>query len=203
MNNPIELIYSIDEVTSSFVRGRLDLNVTAEVHHSIQKEIKNQDLEIGRTGTDDLNCELDLETRASQIYWLERSKKAREFCLELAHTINDEYFQVDIDDCHPPDVQFTVYQDFEDHYDWHQDQYSDDDYCGFTRNLSFSLCLSPSDFYEGAEFFIKDGNERNVRVFKMRYGDFIFFPSDVEHKVNALRSGARESLVIWYGLLDE
>ena len=198
-----ELIYTVLEVTENFVRGRLDLKDTAILHDSIRKEVKNQDLQFGLTGDIEEEEEADVDARSSSIYWLVKSKRARNMALHLAHAINDEYFHLDIDKGHPPDVQFTVYQDYEDHYDWHQDQYTDDDYDGFKRNLSFSICLSPTDFYEGAEFFIKDGNERNVRVFKMQYGEFIFFPSNVEHKVNALRSGARESLVIWYGLLDE
>ena len=198
-----ELKYTVLEVTDNFVRGRLDLKDAAILHDSIRKEVKNQDFQLGLTGEIEEEENVDFEARSSSIYWLVKSKKARNMSLQLAHAINDEYFNLEIDEGHPPDVQFTVYQDYDDHYDWHQDQYTEEDYDGFKRNLSFSLCLSPTDFYEGAEFFIKDGNERNVRVFKMRYGEFIFFPSDVEHKVNALRSGARESLVIWYGLLDE
>ena len=51
----------------------------------------------------------------------------------------------------------------------------------------------------GAELFIKDGSDSNIRVFKMKYGDFVVFPSKCEHRVNMLREGNRYSLVVWYG----
>ena len=92
----------------------------------------------------------------------------------------------------------TFYLDTRDHYDWHQDYYEEDGE-DYVRSLSMSLCLTPANYYEGAEFFIKDGSESNVRVFKMNYGEFIFFPSVIEHRVNALRSGIRHSLVVWNG----
>ena len=192
--------YVIEEVTDSFVRGRINLDDVSIIHNSILKEVADHDLEDGLVGGEADGQDVDLETRQSEIFWLTKSKKAQALSRKLVGEINDEYFGIDIDKGNPPDTQYTVYRNPDDHYDWHQDHYDDESTDGFLRTLSLSICLSPTDFYEGAEFFIKDGSERNVRVFKMHYGEFIVFPSDVEHKVNALRAGERESLVIWYGL---
>ena len=193
--------YEIVEVTDTFVRGFLDIKTTDRIYDSIHKEVDNSDLDIGLIGnekTPDKN-DLYLDTRQSEIYWLQKSKKAQACAHQLVIEVNKQYFDLELEKQLPPDNQYTVYRSLDDHYDWHQDHYDDEPSDDFTRVLSLSICLSPTDFYQGAEFFIKDGSERNVRVFKMRYGEFIIFPSDVEHKVNALREGERESLVIWYG----
>ena len=99
---------------------------------------------------------------------------------------------IQLADDYPP-IQFTLYSDVGDHYDWHQDYYEgdEDENDGFIRKLSISLLE-----YEGAEFFIKDGSDTNVRVFQ-KFGDFIIFPSDVEHRVNELRSGDIFSDLVW------
>ena len=193
--------YEIVEVTDTFVRGFLDIKTTDRIYDSIHKEVDNSDLDIGLIGnenTPDKN-DLYLDTRQSEIYWLQKSKKAQACAHQLVIEVNKQYFDLELEKQLPPDNQYTVYRSLDDHYDWHQDHYDDEPSDDFTRVLSLSICLSPTDFYQGAEFFIKDGSERNVRVFKMHYGEFIIFPSDVEHKVNALREGERESLVIWYG----
>ena len=202
--NKYHALITIDEATPSFVRGRLDLDQAIKAHTNILKEVDNQKLQTGEIGSgdeEDAQC-VELDTRQSSIYWLATSKKARAIAYSIAKQINDRHFKIPITN-DPPDIQYTVYSDPNDHYDWHQDIYEndeDEDDEDFKRTLSLSLCLSADDFYEGAEFFIKDGSERNVRVFKMRFGEFIVFPSTVEHKVNALRAGERESLVIWYGI---
>lgn len=199
LSSPISK-FNVIEHSPSFVFGRLDLNQAFDVHNSILREVDTNYFEEGLVADDDSP---DFEYRQCDIYWLKKSAKAKTIAHSLVKKVNNKYFQIPIDNHYPPEHQYTVYRDLEDHYDWHQDHYDDDDTDAnkdFIRTLSLSICLTPSDWYEGAEFFIKDGAERNVRTFKMRYGDFIIFPSNVEHKVNALRSGERESLVIWYGL---
>ena len=201
MNNKnVKPQYIIEEITNTFVRGRLDLDQTSVIHNSILKEIDQHDLIDGLIGNDNDNQDVDLDTRQSEMFWLNKSKNAKALSRKLVAEINDKYFGIDIDKGNAPDTQYTVYRNPDDHYDWHQDHYDDESSDEFERTLSLSICLSPTDFYEGAEFFIKDESERNIRVFKMHYGEFIIFPACIEHKVNALRSGERESLVIWYGL---
>ena len=201
MNNKnVKPQYIIEEITNAFVRGRLDLDQTSIIHNSILKEVDQHDLIDGLIGNDNDNQDVDLDTRQSEIFWLNKSKKAKTLSRKLVAEINDKYFGIDIDKGNAPDTQYTVYRNPDDHYDWHQDDYDYESSDEFERTLSLSICLSPTDFYEGAEFFIKDESERNIRVFKMHYGEFIIFPACIEHKVNALRSGERESLVIWYGL---
>lgn len=191
--------YTIIESTPNLVYGRLSLPETFRIESACRKRL-DKTIEQGEVGGDDGG--LDLDTRKSTISWL-KSPKIRKLLDNLIVDINDQYFCECIDDL-TDEYQITVYDDVEDHYDWHQDYYEDEgaDNDGFNRQLSVSLCLSSSEFYEGAELFIEDGSETNIRVFKMQYGDFCVFPSVTEHRVNSLRSGERLSLVAWYGYYD-
>ena len=193
--------FQVIENTPNFVYGKCSVEFTNELFESILKEcddkgtIQLEQAEYGNQQELDL---VDPEVRSTDIAWI-NSQYANGKLDELVKYINEFFFNLDISDL-PDAYQFTVYRNPNDHYCWHQDIYADDHHLlDFIRTLSVSVCLSPSDLYEGAEFFIKDGSENNVRVFKMKYGDFIVFPSLVEHRVNALRSGRRESLVAWYG----
>jgi len=193
--------YTILEVSPSFVYGRIDLSDISELSQGIEEAINEDDYqkgEIGNITEDDDEQAVDPETRQATINWLEGDHDFKDIVNMLVEDINSDYFNIDFD--YAPDWQYTCYFDTTDHYDWHQDHYEDDGEDEFKRTLSISICLSSDDCYEGAEFFIKDQSETNVRVFKMRYGDFIVFPSNIEHRVNALREGERISLVVWYGV---
>ena len=191
------LEYDIDLVTDNVVYGNLSLKSTNELVALLFDEV-DAVTELDAAGIGDENDEdLYPEIRKGSLYWLEESKEAMEFVDQLVDEINVGFFDFDISD-NAIEYQYTIYNNPTDHYDWHQDFYDDDD-DEFVRTLSISVCLSSSELYDGAEFFIKDGNDLNVRTFKMQYGDFIVFPATCEHRVNMLREGERISLVIWYG----
>ena len=194
------LNYDILEVGEDFVYGRLSISSTFDIYNEITDEVDEHELEEGELGQDDGPDARNAEIRSSTIHWLtDECEITKAATTALVDQINEDYF--DIHAAEAPDWQWTTYSNPDDHYDWHQDFYVDMplDADGFVRTLSISICMSPSEIYKGAEFFIKDGSERNIRVFKMGFGDFIVFPSEVEHRVNALREGERESLVVWYG----
>mgnify|MGYP001231425916 CR=1 FL=1 len=192
----------IKEITNTFVYGTLDIATTDHLRDEISAEIASAEAEPGEIGPLDEEGLFE-DARKSTLVWLEDCPTTFKTVLDLTKEINKDFFQLDMDDrieMH----QFTIYADPGAHYDWHQDHYEEDGpEDGFTRTVSISLCMSPTDFYEGAEFFIKDESETNIRVFKMGYGDFIIFPSTAEHRVNELREGERGSLVVWYGLWDK
>ena len=193
-----KLGYDILELTDGFVRGKIDLEDMSELYHDITDEIENTDLEKALVGLSEDGQEDVPQIRTSRIHWLKKCKGVKRLLRNLVVEINDEFFHQDISR-KPPDYQYTLYSDPYDHYDWHQDQYDGEWEPDFQRTLSLSLCLTPADFYEGAELFLRDGDPLNVRVFKLAFGEFVIFPATVEHRVNALRRGERASLVIWYG----
>ena len=88
-------------------------------------------------------------------------------------------------------INYLLYEEPDDQFKWHVDN------LGYVngendRVLSLSYCLSHASDYEGCEFCIGD------EEFKMDFGDFIVFPSDVLHCVKPLISGRREVIVAWY-----
>lgn len=188
--------YDVIEVGETFVYGRLNLNTTFDIYNSITDEVDKAELEEGEIGGDENNEPINASIRSNGVHWIRKCKKARKLTQKLIDQVNEDYFELDFSKA--PDWQWTVYDDVDDHYSWHKDE-DEDDPTDFERKLSISICMTPSELYEGAEFFIKDGNENNIRVFKMGYGEFIVFPSEIEHRVNALRAGERESLVVWFG----
>lgn len=190
--------YDLELVTDNVVYGKLLLQSANQLVALLSDEIttvtKLEPASIGDTDDEELYPDI----RKASLHWLEESDEAIEFIDQLVDEINIGFYDLDISD-NAIEYQYTIYNDPSDHYDWHQDYYDDDDDDEFVRTLSISVCLSSSELYDGAEFFIKDGNDLNVRTFKMQYGDFIVFPSTCEHRVNMLREGERISLVIWYG----
>ena len=188
--------YDIIEVGETFVYGRLHLDTAFDIYNSITEEVDEAELEEGEIGGDENDEPINTDIRSNGVHWIRESKKARKLTQKLIDQINEDYFELEFSES--PDWQWTVYQDVDDHYSWHKDE-DEDDLTDFQRKLSISICCTPSELYEGAEFFIKDGCENNIRVFKMGYGEFIVFPSEIEHRVNALRAGERESLVVWFG----
>ncbi len=79
------------------------------------------------------------------------------------------------------------------HYDWHVDIFP---LCGLEKERKVSvICLmsDPSE-YEGGELQIKLYQEYTADLKK---GDMIAFPSMLEHRVIPVKSGVRNSAVVW------
>lgn len=190
--------FKVVEATPSFVYGRLALDATDFLVEDIDSQINEDEYMQGELG-DDCDDAIDLDTRKSTVNWLSEESSTKTIVESIVSQVNASNF--DLYFTYAPDWQYTIYSDKADHYDWHTDEEEPDDPDEerFIRTVSISICLSSDDQYEGCEFFIKDGSDQNVRVFKMKYGDFIVFPSDIEHRVNALRDGQRASLVTWFG----
>lgn len=196
MADPIQFI--VYEVTDSFVYGKILLSDMLSIAAEIEEEVAGLTIEPASIGNEDDDEEYP-DVRSSKLAWLKDSTEALDKVAQVVNNVNCNVFNLDISDA-PPEYQYTLYLNPNDHYDWHKDTYPEDlDEVDYTRTLSLSLCLSPAEMYEGAELFIQDGSECNIRVFKMQFGEFVIFPSTVEHRVNALRSGERASLVVWYG----
>ena len=194
------MMYEIDLSTDNVVYGTLNLSTTFKILSSINAEVLSSPTFMNAgIGTGDEDEPVFDSIRKATVCWLEKSEEGKALVDYLVKEINTAYFNLNISNS-AVEYQYTVYSNPDDHYDWHQDYYPEDiDEVDFVRTLSISVCLTPDDVYDGAEFFIKDGNEANIRVFKMKFGDFIVFPSTCEHRVNALREGERVSLVVWYG----
>jgi PKHD-type hydroxylase len=92
--------------------------------------------------------------------------------------------------------QYTEYHDYESgEYKEHIDMF-----LGFdaptsilTRKMSISIMLN--DDYEGGDFFMKTGMEK--QLIPKQKGRILFFPSFVPHGVSPVTKGIKKSIVIW------
>ena len=101
-------------------------------------------------------------------------------------------------------VQFGIYGEGS-HYDCHKDEYDlpfDDsrpEWQGLSRKLSVAASLNAGEEYEGGDFEIKDPWGNVIPVPQMRNpGTVVVFPAYVVHRVAAVASGTRYSIVSWH-----
>ncbi len=121
---------------------------------------------------------------------------------------NDIYWQWNISQIES--IQYTSYGPGQ-FYTWHADQrrkpYAPDSrWPGMIRKISMSIHLTEGTEYEGGDFLIEEVHaapdlpeKRLKRLSNARSrGTAIIFPSHLYHRVEAVTSGRRRSLVIWF-----
>ena len=80
-------------------------------------------------------------------------------------------------------------------YDWHTDTCVDMISEPPVRKLSMTLLLSPEDQFEGGDLELMAPGKKA----KLKQGHAIIFASFLNHKVNLVTRGVRQSLVMWFG----
>ena len=127
----------------------------------------------------------------------------------ICRKLNGSYFDFDLSGFHEP-FQYTTYDPLDAYdndgkiisedkriveYKWHLDKGPGEDRP--PRKLSMVLGLLDPDEYEGGDFEIKTGVERQVLPIKK--GRVIAFPSWTLHRVTPVTKGIRKTVVIWVG----
>ena len=109
----------------------------------------------------------------------------------IARQLNGQFFDFDLFGF-AEDLQYTVYHDNGDKYDWHLDR-------GMStfapRKLSLVLQLSDPSEYEGGDLELFIGAEPVIVTKQL--GLVIAFPSFVLHRVTPVTKGTRKTLVVW------
>ena len=168
-------------------------------NESFDEESLARIIEIGDTteqaaGIVSNDKKVDEKIRKSKVAWLPVNE-ATQFIYEtlgfVARQLNGEFFGFDIT-AFVDNIQYTVYDQDGDHYDWHMDK-------GMIntspRKLSMVLQLSDPADYEGGdlEFFLGS----DVIKAEKKRGMIYAFPSYIVHRVTPVTSGVRKSLVAW------
>jgi PKHD-type hydroxylase len=114
--------------------------------------------------------------------------------------INDRYYNFVLNGYNS--FQYTEYHHDENgEYNFHMDtgfgnRNGDDQF--ETRKLSLVMCLNrPNEDFEGGQFYMNQGSEKNAFGVEMKRGRIILFPSFLIHRVAPVTKGIRKSLVIW------
>ena len=98
------------------------------------------------------------------------------------------------------DIQITEQAQFTEYpeggfYDWHMDTDVNMQYEPPVRKISMTLLLSPEDQFEGGDLELMAPGKKA----KLKQGHAIIFASFLNHKVNLVTRGVRQSLVMWFG----
>jgi PKHD-type hydroxylase len=171
-----------------------------------QAQIGGRKQDLSRFPLSKIEKEKLIETRDSQIQWLDDNwiyKEIHPF-LNHANTAAKWDFEYDWSES----CQFTTYRKG-DHYTWHCDSFphtsktTDRNIHGKVRKLSMTVQLSDPKDYEGGEFQFdfrdtEDGSP-NIRTVSeaTEKGSIIVFPSHLYHRVLPVKKGKRLSLVVW------
>ena len=118
----------------------------------------------------------------------------------VVESINNQYYNFDINGYES--FQYTVYHDHEEgKYDWHQDTimggHIPNDMFE-TRKLSITFLVNdPEKDFEGGQFQINTGQEKDAESIPFKRGRIIVFPSFMIHRVAPVTKGIRKSIVVW------
>ena len=119
---------------------------------------------------------------------------------KIIEDINNQFYNFDLNGYES--FQYTVYHDHEKgRYDFHMDtimgnNIPDDMY--ETRKLSMTFLLNePGVDFEGGDFQINSGQEKDAETVPLNKGRIIMFPSFMIHRVKPVTKGIRKSIVIW------
>ena len=91
-------------------------------------------------------------------------------------------------------AQFTEYPEGG-FYDWHMDCDVNMAHEPPVRKISMTLLLSPENQFEGGDLELMAKGKKA----KLKQGHAIIFASFLNHKVNPVTRGVRQSLVCWFG----
>ena len=91
-------------------------------------------------------------------------------------------------------AQFTEYPEGG-FYDWHMDSDVNMTHEPPVRKISMTLLLSPENQFEGGELELM----ARGKIAKLKQGHAICFASFLNHRVNPVTKGMRQSLVVWFG----
>jgi PKHD-type hydroxylase len=194
-------------ITEDFFVGNLgDIKATNEIKKIYEKNFDIKITDISKNdysalvGGDEIPNE---KVRKCYISWLDRENEMFNYIAngfeKIVQNTNKLIWNMSLDNEWQSDIQFTKYVGKGDHYDWHKDFYDEEDLDdGVTiRRISVVYCLSKKIDYSGGHFQIKT-KKGEIYTTRFDYGDFIVFPSNIEHRVKPLYSGSRITMVAWY-----
>jgi len=163
----------------------------------IKSQMVDSQLEESTIYHPDGEMKSDDKIRKSKVSWIATDNWISGIMFNLINIANVNFYNFDLTQW-ADKVQYTVYDEKNSHYSWHQDTAISPFNNSICRKLSISLLLSDPDEYEGGELQLLYGGNRVVTL-KPELGDAVVFPSSIRHRVRKVRSGKRESLVGWYG----
>ena len=161
------------------------------------KDHNNNTLVDSEINVDDPYVYTDL--RKSKNSWISTNSWLGGFLWHYVMKANRKNFLYDISHIENDEIQYTHYNEG-DYYNWHTDQDIRviEKPKELVRKLSFTLQLSDENEYTGGNLEFADFDDsKNKFIAPRTRGCLIVFDSRVPHRVCAVKSGLRKSLVGW------
>jgi PKHD-type hydroxylase len=155
----------------------------------------NNNKEIARVGDGNGGSAI-VDHRKTNIHWVDGTKLISKLIYGFIHEANDVFFHYDI--TNHEEMQFGEYS-VGDYYKYHQDtMFSKEsgELVSPNRKLSASILLNDPQDFEGGDFVMYDGDSEVLKPLNGQ-GSVLVFDSSDFHKVEAVTSGVRYSLVMW------
>lgn len=141
------------------------------------------------------NISAEHKIRKSKNAWMPLQDNNRfvydKLCSSI-NTLNAQFFQFDIFGF-MENLQYTVYLEDNNHYDWHKDKTPNKYFPA--RKLTAVLMLSNNTDYEGGELQILESSD--PKTLEKERGRLYVFPSYLLHRVTPVTKGRRITLVSW------
>ncbi len=138
---------------------------------------------------------VDTKKRVTTISWIpfEEMKPMYSDLNNFIQAANENHFGFG-------DIQITEQAQFTEYpeggfYDWHMDCDVNMQHEPPVRKISMTLLLSPENQFEGGDLELMAKGKKA----KLKQGHAIIFASFLNHKVNPVTRGVRQSLVCWFG----
>lgn len=181
----------------------IDNLVTDEELEQIIAYCETNELESARIVNNNKDEELTIvnkDVRVSSVAMVNFLKGENDWLFEklwkITNKINQATFQYNLTGFNA--VQYTVYEGENSRYDFHTDMATGKSSLEepLPRKLSFSLILNDPETFEGGNFQFYFGGPQPETIVQKK-GRLIVFPSFNVHRVTAMKSGVRKSLVWW------
>jgi len=134
--------------------------------------------------------------RKGHVSWIKSNNPATHWIytrlVDTIEAVNQGNWRFDLEAIQ--DLQFTIYDEPQDNYDVHIDMMTTTGSRAY-RKLSFSVQLTDELAYEGCDLEVIAGPKAFLAP--RTQGSVTFFPSVILHRVTAITSGQRHSLVGW------
>jgi PKHD-type hydroxylase len=176
-----------------YIPTAIDRDVVEVILNQYKEVSLNQSSIFDKTGG-----EIDLSIRNSKNCWIATDNWISGMMKHFVEVANNSFFNYNLTQW-SDSIQYTVYDEKNSHYSWHNDITESTFNSNLIRKLSISLILSDPNEYEGGEFQIMHLGDKKMATMKPPMGTAIIFSSTTKHRVRPVKSGVRRSLVGWYG----
>lgn len=183
-----------DYVTVGNVFTQDELGYIEQIASQLEEEIP----QMGEATHDGEKPWRDKGYRHSKVKWINRSEETKWLFARLSWLIadaNKDFWDFDILGDFETGIQYTIYDEYGSHYDWHID-------VGYgvsaMRKISATILLSePEVDFNGGDLEFRVG--RDVMSVPRDLGGnlAVLFPSYMLHRVTPVTAGVRKSLVFW------